>query len=423
VFPVFDTLVYQREPDRGAPIRVTNAELFILTMKPLNQCPRCAATTFAGVILVLLAGEPSVVPVLAAAPPKTNIDGAALPRDNHPSTSFAPVIKKVSSSVVNIYTSKTTRLDPALREYLREMYGFDRVPAERRQQSLGSGVIVSEDGYILTNNHVVEGANEVKVALADEKTVYDAKIVGTDPQTDVAVVKVIAENLPAITFADSGQVEVGDVTLAIGDPFGVGQTVTMGIVSAKDRGGIGIAAYEDFIQTDASINPGNSGGALVDAEGRLVGINTAILSRTGGNQGIGFAVPVNLARYVMERIVVDGKVTRGYLGVKIQTVTSEVAKKSKLSQPSGAFIAEVTPGSPGERSGLKAGDVVTEFDGKSVTDSRHFQLMVAEKPPGSQVGLKIIRDGKEQTLSVQLGEMPPQTVSQRVEPNEQEGSE
>lgn len=163
----------------------------------------------------------------------------------------------------------------------------------------------------------------------------------------------------------------------------------MGIVSAKDRGGIGIAAYEDFIQTDASINPGNSGGALVDAEGRLVGINTAILSRTGGNQGIGFAVPVNLARYVMERIVVDGKVTRGYLGVKIQAVTSEIAKRSKLPQQTGAFIAEVTPGSPGERSGLKAGDVVTEFDGKSVTDSRRLQLMVAEKPPGSQVSIRI----------------------------------
>ncbi|HZC35766.1 MAG TPA: Do family serine endopeptidase, partial [Chthoniobacterales bacterium] len=331
--------------------------------------------------------------------------------------------KRVSPSVVNIYTSKTLRLDPAVREYLREMYGFDRVPSERRQQSLGSGVIVSQDGYILTNNHVVEGAEEVKVALADEKTIYDAKIVGTDPQTDIAVVKIIAEKLPAITFADSGQIEVGDVTLAIGDPFGVGQTVTHGIVSARDRGGIGIAAYEDFIQTDASINPGNSGGALVDAEGRLLGINTAILSRTGGNQGIGFAVPVNLARYVMERIVVEGKVTRGYLGVKIQAVTSELAKKYNLSQPSGALIAEVTPGSPGERAGLKPGDVVTEFDGKSVTDSRHFQLMVAEKPPGSQVSLKVIREGKEQTLSLQLGEMPPQTVSRHIEPNEQEGSE
>ena len=301
---------------------------------------RVVMTVFASVNLLLLPGELAVCSARAATLPKTNIDDTPLPRDSHPTTSYAPIIKKVSPSVVNIYTSKTLRLDPALRQYLREMYGFDRVPSERRQQSLGSGIIVSQDGYILTNNHVVEGADEVKVALPDEKTVYDATVVGTDPQTDIAVVKVAAENLPSITFADSGKIEVGDVTLAIGDPFGVGQTVTMGIVSAKDRGGIGITNYEDFIQTDASINPGNSGGALVDAEGRLVGINTAILSRTGGNQGIGFAVPVNLARYVMERIVVDGKVTRGYLGVKIQPLTPEIAKQSKLSQPSGALIAE-----------------------------------------------------------------------------------
>jgi serine protease Do len=390
-------------------------------MKTFNPCRRrVVVTVFVGVNLLLLAGELAVSSARAATPPKTNIDDTPLPRDSRPNTtSFAPVVKKVSPSVVNIYTSKTLRLDPALRQYLREMYGFDRVPSERRQQSLGSGIIVSQDGYILTNNHVVEGADEVKVALPDEKTVYDATVVGTDPQTDIAVVKVAAENLPSITFADSGKIEVGDVTLAIGDPFGVGQTVTMGIVSAKDRGGIGITNYEDFIQTDASINPGNSGGALVDAEGRLVGINTAILSRTGGNQGIGFAVPVNLARYVMERIVVDGKVTRGYLGVKIQPITSDIAKQSKLSQPVGALIAEVTPGSPGEQAGLKPGDIVTELDGKKVTDSRQLQLMVAEKPPGSRVTMKIVRDGKEQTLTVQLGELPTQMASQRSESNDQ----
>jgi serine protease Do len=394
-------------------------------MKTFNPCRRrVVVTVFAGVNLLLLAGELAVSSARAATPPKTNIDDTPLPRDSRPSTtSFAPVVKKVSPSVVNIYTSKTLRLDPALRQYLREMYGFDRVPSERRQQSLGSGIIVSQDGYILTNNHVVEGADEVKVALSDERTVYDATVVGTDPQTDVAVVKVTAENLPAITFADSGKIEVGDVTLAIGDPFGVGQTVTMGIVSAKDRGGIGITNYEDFIQTDASINPGNSGGALVDAAGRLVGINTAILSRTGGNQGIGFAVPVNLARYVMERIVVDGKVTRGYLGVKIQPITSDIAKQSKLSQPAGALIAEVTPGSPGEQAGLKPGDVVTEFDGKSVTDSRHLQLMVAEKPPGSRVSMKIVREGKEQTLTAQLGELSAQIASQRAESNDQQDNQ
>ncbi len=251
-------------------------------MKTFTPCRRrVLMTVFASVNLLLLAGELAVCSARAATLPKTNIDDTPLPRDSHPTTSYAPIIKKVSPSVVNIYTSKTLRLDPALRQYLRERYGFDRVPSERRQQSLGSGIIVSQDGYILTNNHVVEGADEVKVALPDEKTVYDATVVGTDPQTDIAVVKVAAENLPSITFADSGKIEVGDVTLAIGDPFGVGQTVTMGIVSAKDRGGIGITNYEDFIQTDASINPGNSGGALVDAEGRLVGT----LARQGSRRG------------------------------------------------------------------------------------------------------------------------------------------
>src|ERR1700730_3890789 len=384
---------------------------------------RVVMTVFASINLLLLAGELAVSSARAATPPKTNIDDTPLPRDNPPTTSYAPVVKKVSPSVVNIYTSKTLRLDPALRQYLREMYGLDRVPSERRQQSLGYGIIVSQDGYILTNNHVVEGADEVKVALGDEKTVYDATIVGTDPATDVAVVKVTATNLAAITFADSEKIEVGDVTIAIGDPFGVGQTVTKGIVSAKDRGGIGITNYEDFIQTDASINPGKSGGALVDAEGRLIGINTAILSRTGGNQGIGFAVPINLARYVMERIVVDGKVTRGYLGVRVKPLKSEIAKQAKLSQPNGAMIAEVAPGSPGERAGLKPGDIVIELDGKKVTDSRQLQLMIAEKPPGSQVTMKIVRDGREQTLTAQLGELPAQIASQPAESNGQHDSD
>lgn len=381
-------------------------------------------TVLAGAsLLTLFAGQLLVPSARAAAPPKITTDDAPLPREDRPTASYAPVVQRVSPSVVNIYTSKTLRIDPALREYLREMYGFDRVPSERRQQSLGSGVIVSQDGYILTNNHVVEGADEVKVALADETTIYDAKVIGTDPQTDVAVIKVQADNLPAIIFADSSKIEVGDVTMAIGDPFGVGQTVTKGIVSAKDRGGIGITNYEDFIQTDASINPGNSGGALVDAKGRLVGLNTAILSRTGGNQGIGFAVPVNLARYVMERIVVNGKVTRGYLGVKIQPITPDVAKQSNLPQRKGALIAEVSPGSPGEQAGLKAGDIVTEFDGKPVTDSRHLQLMVAEKVPGSEVKMKVIRQGEEQTLIAKLGELPPQVASQSTEPGGQEGNE
>jgi serine protease Do len=356
-----------------------------------------------------------------AAAPKITLDSSPLPRADHPIVSYAAVVKKISPSVVNIYTSKTLHFNPAIREYLRELYGFDQVPKDRREQSLGSGVIVSQDGYILTNNHVVQGADEIKVAVGEEATIYDAKIVGTDPLTDIAVIKVQADNLPSAVFGDSSKIEVGDVTIAIGDPFGVGQTVTQGIVSAKDRGGIGIANYEDFIQTDASINPGNSGGALVDAEGRLVGLNTAILSRTGGNQGIGFAVPVNLARYVMEQIVVDGKVTRGYLGVKIQPLTQDLAKQSNLTERKGALIAEVTPGSPGDHAGLKPGDIVKEFDGKPVTNSLRLQLMVAEKVPGSEVTLKVIRQGKEQTLTVKLGEMPSELFSEPIQRQEGNG--
>src|SRR2546425_736164 len=235
--------------------------------------------------------------------------------------------------------------DPFFRQFFGPS-GHENVPRERREQALGSGVIISEDGYILTNNHVVDGADEIKVVLADDKKEFDAKVIGTDPQTDIAVIKVEGKNLHAITITDSDKLEVGDVVLAIGNPFGVGQTVTAGIVSAKGRGGMGIVDYEDFIQTDASINPGNSGGALVDAEGRLIGINTAILSRSGGNQGIGFAVPINLARYVMERIVANGKVIRGYLGATIQPQTPDQAKDIKLPEKTGALVDVVTHGSP-----------------------------------------------------------------------------
>ena len=354
-----------------------------------------------------------------AAVPKLNFSDTPIARDTRPALSYAPVVKKASPSVVNIYTVKTVREDPRALPlfddpFFRQFFGapgYENVPRERREQALGSGVIISEDGYILTNNHVVEGADEIKVALADEKTVLEAKIIGTDPQTDIAVIQVQDKKLPAIIVTDSDKLEVGDVVLAIGNPFGVGQTVTTGIVSAKGRGGMGIVDYEDFIQTDASINPGNSGGALVDAEGRLVGINTAILSRSGGNQGIGFAVPINLARYVMERIVADGKITRGYLGVQIQPVTPDLAKEFKLPEQTGALIGEVTPKSPAEEAGLKEGDVIVEFNGKKVTDSGHLRLMAAQTPPGTRVTLKAIRDGMEQTFTVKLRELPSQGLA------------
>lgn len=349
----------------------------------------------------------------ADALPRLNIDSSALGAESSPSLSFAPVIRRVAPSVVNIYTNKTTRADQGMAPFmddpfLRRFFGvpFENIPRERKEQALGSGVIVSSDGYILTNNHVVDGADEIKVALKDNKTTYDAKLVGADPQTDIAVIKVEAKDLPAITLTDSDNVEVGDVVLAIGNPFGVGQTVTMGIVSAKGRGGMGIVDYEDFIQTDASINPGNSGGALVDATGRLIGINQSILSRSGGNQGVGFSVPVNLARYVMERLIADGRVTRGYLGVMIQPVTEDLAKAFDLKDSSGALVGDVTRGSPAADAGLDEGDVITEFNGKKVTSSQQLRLMVSQTAPGTKAPVKFLRDGKEKELTVKLGELP-----------------
>jgi serine protease Do len=273
------------------------------------------------------------------------------------------------------------------------------------QHGLGSGVIITKDGYIMTNNHVVDGAKEVKVTLQDGRE-FTAKVVGRDPTSDIAVVKVDADDLPTVPIADSEKVEVGDVVLAIGNPFGVGQTVTSGIVSAKNRGNMGIEDYEDFIQTDAAINPGNSGGALVDINGRLVGINTAILSRSGGSQGVGFAIPSNLARSVMESLVENGKVTRGYLGVVIQNVTPDLAQEFKLKENKGALIGDVVPNGPADKAGVKSGDVVIEFNGHPVTDSRRMQLDVASTKPGSNVKMEVLRDGEKKTLDVTVKQLP-----------------
>jgi serine protease Do len=264
---------------------------------------------------------------------------------------------------------------------------------------------VTKDGYILTNNHVVDGADQVKVSLQDGRE-FTAKVIGRDPKSDVAVIKVDAKDLPAVPMANSDKVEVGDVVLAIGNPFGIGQTVTTGIVSATGRGGATDLDYEDFIQTDAAINPGNSGGALVDAEGRLIGINTAILSRSGGNQGIGFAIPVNLTRDVMQGLIKDGHVTRGFLGVMIQDLTPALAKEFQVKEGTGALVGDVTSDSPAEKAGFKTGDVITEFDGKKVTDSRHLKLEVARLQPGQKVQAKVMRDGSSKTIDVTVGELP-----------------
>jgi serine protease Do len=298
--------------------------------------------------------------------------------------------------------------DPFWRHFFGDQFG-QQTPNRQfnapRQHGLGSGVIVTKDGYILTNNHVVDNAEEVKVTLQDGRD-FTAKVVGRDPKSDVAVVKIDANDLPVVIMADSDKVQVGDVVVAIGNPFGVGQTVTTGIVSATGRGNLGIEDYEDFIQTDAAINPGNSGGALVDVEGRLIGINTAIYSRSGGNQGIGFAIPSGLARNVMDSLISYGSVARGYLGVMIQDVTPALAKEFRLKDSSGALVGDVVPKGPADKAGLKDGDVVLEYNGKKVVDSRRLRLAVGETKPGTTVPVKILRDGSSKTLDVTVQQLP-----------------
>lgn len=345
--------------------------------------------------------------------PEFKLDLSAPPRDAQNVLSFAPVADKVGPSVVNVYSTRAPR-DPGTQIPFFNDPLFERFFGERRsqtpprprpQQGLGSGVIVSEDGYIITNNHVVENAEEIRVVLASGKE-YEGTVIGTDPPTDIAVVKVEATNLPAITIADSAQIKVGDVVLAIGNPFGVGQTVTMGIVSAIGRAGFGIVDYEDFIQTDASINPGNSGGALTDVAGRLIGINTAIISPTGINQGIGFAVPINMARHITAQIITRGSVERGYLGVSIQPLTPDLAKAFNIKESKGALVADVSEDSPAAEAGLAEGDVIVKFNGEDVNDSRHLRLLVAQTPPDSKARVMVLRDGKERSFTVRLGELP-----------------
>lgn len=342
--------------------------------------------------------------------PNISVSSTPVNRDAKLVTSFAPIVKKAAPSVVTIYSSRTVRVQPMPNPFrnnplFRQYYGdqFDQ-PQPRKEQGLGSGVVISPDGYILTASHVVRGADEIKVSFTDDnKKEYTAKLVGTDPQTDVAVLKINATGLPAITLADSDQLEIGDVVLAIGNPLGLGQSVTMGIISGLGRH-YGMNAYENFIQTDAAINKGNSGGALVDAEGRLVGINTWIASLGGGNEGLGFAVPVNLARRSMEALIKGGKVTRGLLGVLPQDITPELAKAFNLPDQNGALVGSVTPKSPAEKAGIKSGDVITMFNGKSVADGHSLRLMISECAPGSQAAIKFIRDGTAKSVTVTLDE-------------------
>lgn len=373
----------------------------------------------------------------AAEPEKTpavKVDPTPLPQATG-LTTFAPVVEKVAPSVVTIATSKMVKLgknpyfnDPMFRRFFGIPDGEDdsqkdEAPGakggkkKKQMMGLGSGVVVSAEGHILTNNHVIEGADEIIVTVGSAKHEYKATKIATDPSTDIAVLKIEpTTKLAAITFADSDKIRVGDLAIAVGNPFGLTQSVTMGIVSATGRGGTGITDYENFIQTDASINPGNSGGALVDTQGRLIGINTAIFSRSGGNQGIGFAVPANLAHTVMDGLIKNGKVSRGFLGIALQPLSEELAKAFKIETDAGALVAAVTEKSPAEKAGVKSGDVVVEVEGKKVEGPRELQLMVAGMAPGSKVDVKLLRDGKEKVVKIELGERPNMKVAAGGQP-------
>ncbi len=372
-----------------------------------------AALALAGAVATSLAitgGE-----ALLKKPPVVKLDSTPVDRAALEPASYAKVAKAVSPSVVKIVTeikARTITMTPGQgygldNPFFRQFFGGE-LPQMRQapEVGLGSGVIISSDGYIVTNNHVVKGADRVTVTLNDGRELH-AKIIGRDPQTDLAVIKVDASDLPAITFAESSKAEVGDRVLAIGNPFGIGETVTSGIISAKGRRpGLGLA-YEDFLQTDAAINPGNSGGALVDVQGRLVGINTAILTRSGGFQGVGLAIPSDLVRSVVDSIVQHGKVIRGFLGVTIQNLTPSLAESFELkSTTTGAIVTDVRPGGPADKAGLQSGDVIVEMNGRKIKESSDISLKVAQMAPDSKVSLKVERNGKPMTINATVGKMP-----------------
>jgi Do/DeqQ family serine protease len=336
------------------------------------------------------------------------IQETTVPTGSRAGASYADAAKRAVPAVVHIFTSQEVKTphpflnDPLFRHFFGDRFGEQ----PQRQSGLGSGVVVSADGYILTNNHVVEGADEIEVASNDGRK-FKAKIVGADPESDLAVLKVHPDSkLPVITFAPSDSLRVGDVVLAIGNPFGVGQTVTSGIVSALGRTHLGINTFENFIQTDAAINPGNSGGALVDADGALVGVNTAIYSQSGGSMGIGFAIPVSLARSVMEQIIKSGAVTRGWIGVEVQEISPELAESFRLPSTSGAIIAGVMRGSPADKAGIVPGDVLLSVAGKPVKDAQSMLELIAGLPPGQAAKFRVRREGKDVELAGVIGKRP-----------------
>ncbi|MCZ4052888.1 Do family serine endopeptidase [Oxalobacter sp. OxGP1] len=331
--------------------------------------------------------------------------------------SYRDAVSRAMPAVVNIYTTKEVRQpqSPLLDDpFLKRFFG-ERFSETEKQMSLGSGVVVTHDGYVLTNNHVVETADQIEVAFEDGRKA-SARLVGNDPETDLAVIKIDLPDLPAITFGNVDDVKVGDVVLAIGNPFGVGQTVTMGIVSALGRSQLGINIYENFIQTDAAINPGNSGGALIDAAGNLIGINSAIYSQSGGSMGIGFAIPVSTVRMVMDAIIAKGQVVRGWIGVEPRDITPELAENLDLGKQDGVIIAAVLKNGPADRAGIRPGDILISVDGKNIANMKEMFNLIATLQPESKTGVVVLRDGKEVSLEIIVGKRPSKKRLERQQP-------
>ena len=393
--------------------------------------------SMAALSTAIVVGSQSFVPYPASGSPAATV---ASPVAALPANGFTEVAKAVTPAVVNITTVMTEKVADGrsvpdeLRERMEEFFGGPNgpfgprgfrgpqgpgEPRGHRGGGQGSGVIVSPDGYVLTNNHVIDGAREVTVTLPDKRE-FQGKIVGTDPKTDLAVVKIDGENLPSVAWGDASKLQVGEYVLAVGNPFGLNSTVTLGIVSALGRGRMGITQYEDFIQTDAAINPGNSGGALVNTKGELVGINTAIFSQSGGYQGVGFAVPTSMGKPIYESLIKTGKVVRGFLGIGIQDLNHDLAKSFGIKDAKGALVSDVREDGPADQGGLKQGDVIISYQGSPVEDAVALQRMVTRTPVGSKVSIKIMRDSREKELPITIGEQPDTVKTAKAESGEKD---
>lgn len=381
---------------------------------------RSAWFTIVGVIIGLVIFS-QFAPATAANAQSSKISKDSIDLLTRTGRAMAEVTSAVRPAIVNISTTRTVKVggvrdplmdDPFFKRFFGDNFHQKTPPKEQKSMGLGSGVIVSSDGYIITNYHVVKDADEIKVLMSDKRE-FVGKVIGSDPKTEIAVVKIEATGLPTVSWGNSDLLQVGDIVLAVGNPYGLNQTVTMGIVSALGRA-VGIADYEDFIQTDAAINPGNSGGALVNAKGELVGINTALYSTTGGYQGIGFAIPSNMVKSVMSSLIKTGKVVRGWLGVSIQEITPELAKQFNLKDEVGALVGDVVENSPAEKAGLKRGDVILEYDGKKIEEPNSLRNMIANTSPGEKHQMKVLRDNKTLTVQLTIGELPAEAQEEAV---------